>query len=1615
MEKFSAKKLLHFLMGIVVVALSGFMAINLLKVNAEESFDFANIETQCYQMTANDDLESESGFLLDNYIANMRNDYYKNGSDNYARIYEHDRHIRKIIPEELFFNLGSYQFVGDEYMFYVKTLNPATGGGYVSSVLIIDYDFTYESTSKLATTRLQMFQSDYQVILADDSSLVIFPIAGQYNKFYLYRPQIFGTINNSHNLNSFDSGYSKKTDEGMIFRQTRLNYSGVCKKVDKDIEFMELPFLVETAIQASAAIFDISPVVDILSFVVDGINAVADALESDLMPMEANNERNITDLYVKSEQVTNDEFEQLTKTVSARPQDNLLINDYIEMKVLLSEDLAPAKLAMGVHFQLYIDDITQQESPFPEVSDDFINIGFVKDIQQKIYNEEDFQRLYILPGDKQVFEFIPVLGGNYVFDVEKSADIKIYNSYDIALNIGEREVIKNSDNAVKLQTAQKYYIEVNNVSENILKAVLTYMVQTMPLTQGNIAVNLPSNSTFNYKITGDKENISINVENENISIEVYDENFDSITIYKYGTKYQFLKEIGSYYVIFRNETENVISTNIFVQIGTRVNLFEDTEVAFYGVSYYKFIPQVTAKYVLEASSEVAANILGVENKYDYWVLNKGEVYFIKLTSTAVNSATFRLEFFTEDVNFGESTVSNIKDELTILKFSESYKLAYTINTTANIQCFIQNGEILQINSNTAEVYLDTGELYIVVSQIQNEIVTINITTEYETIEIGYQKEVLLNEYGYKLLKFNVRDSAYYKAISENTSVLLLLGNESEFNNSVFLISGTYYFKVLGSVQNENVRVEITTQVIVPHQGYHINKKSYFKVAIDQNTEYVFETYGSNDYFTSTSISILTPDGQLLAESVFEKYGKLNYININYNYVNVIVDTTTTDTISFRVLYANEEDIPENTVSIINLYDESEIDNKYIQLNISQNVYLFIDKPYSNTDISIYKLNSDNSYVLVSSIKTTAEYEKYLFTISDNQSVLFIDGGETTKFEMTLLPQTMNAEIFIQDASGNAVENLLIGNTYSFSLRIDNQTLNSTKLKNIIRINGQIVSAATNYNFKNYKEEDSIEIEFFLYDYTFLQAEYSLENLFEIFGSFRYANISGAPAYDYHLEFSADIIDHGSDGTYDVSTISVSILNQAGNILFSGDTPGLSLVTSLANYHWETNMEARVAFFCNDDWGDAEQFVYSNEKILFKDADIKGANSQVFLYGDANIEINKIIEIPSNVQMINIEGLSDVNYQNLSFKVQQRITPILINMNNMNFTAGIADGFVGQPCFSGNKIECCILKCFGSNKLTGQTAYMTSETIYFGDSSLYIIGGNTDASLEVIGPNGRNGDSEGYAGSGSSGVFAKNMYIAIDKLIAKGGNGGNGAQGVKGSNANNYTSIGSAGGMGGDGGNGAPAIWGYVLTINVDIFEARGGHGGAGGKGGTGGNGARGYNSTVENGTGGKGSNGGTGGAGGAGGDGSAAVYAIGHAEIQIGENSKLIGGNAGDAGIGGTGGAGGAGGKGGPGQFGIFVNSCGGPGGQGGNGGNGGNGGLYGEIGFGLNVAYENIQREYCQNGSRISDAESTRGKGGVGGAGGAGGEPGKNFGVIGSVGAQGSAGVNGLPGNPGY
>lgn len=1599
--------------GIITVFLLILILMNVLPANvkAEAKSEIASNEVTYKELTDDDQL-SGLDITLDDYINNMKSDYYIQTSstgNTYQRIYEHTDHMSKIIPIDLFKEPNTTYYLGTEYFFYIQTYYDSANI-LTSSVMLLDYDYEYSKLTRSASIKLTMLSQNYEYFV-DNEQEIIYPLTDSNERISILNPHMFGFVNNKHSLNQYDTGYTKSNDPGIIFRQARLNYSGAYQEVNYSWEPVG-SFVVGKVLGAVARSVKIDDVWDTIVDVKDIIDALAAGVEVENIEVEANNEKNITEYYTKEAQILESDFEYLTKAIRIKPAQNTIINDYIELKVLLSEDVEPTDLNFGVFFDVSIQDPVTGEVQVLSFGENTGHVIFSQTIYEEIYEYNDVKdNLYILPGDKQILQFNAPFYSDYTF-THNFTDIKVFKEYDVQNYVGVEEV-KAINSMYLLNNDKSNYVEVFNYSNNAMRGTIVETIISDLLTEGSNNIQISSTRSSIYRLDSDESIVEIDTHNKDVKIEFYDDEYNLMQYSNNGTEYITSKD-KSIYVIFINYSGQAVTVNISYTRGRTISRGQKIQIAGVQEKYYRFVPDLTADYLFETDSANLEFSVKNEATNTTYRLQEGKTYFIKVQNKSTQSTDFSINFDVVEMSLGRNNL--VVKDIGIYKFIVPQDMRYSLIAQKQIT-FLYIDDVKQYIGATSisDGFATSTTVYIVLNDVSNAD-TITISVEYDDeLAVGIEKIIQTGRDGYSIVKFKVEENSYYRITSSEwftiyTQSLLPIVNQDYGYWTV----GEYYIKAnLNSSGSVTLKVEKVSRQINPHQHYSINETSYFVVELEQNTGYIFQTLGDVDRDISTSIEIYNENGTiLLANGNFAQFGSITFDTVGNTRFNIVVGTDSNYTFVFRVVYASMSDIKDLLVSLDIGGYTTITNNTYLEFSTSCSVELYIDVPSDVASILVYNVGEYTQ--LTSEVTGGKGYKKYLFqTMTLNTYTLYIHADNAQFLPVIILPVDENNDIIIKDATGNIVNSLLNSNIYSFEWNTNGVIVSNNILSLDFWIN-DVLRQPMGISFSADSIGDIITVEFRLFDRIVCE-EFTLEKVYDLNLDFDVITdtVKDGSGIDVnstlHLALIPTEIDNGSDGTASISDKIIKFADQEW--ILTDNKP-----IDFSNYVWESEFVFTVCIRLTDDSYYEKEVIINNSEILFNDyTEISSERKLAFFIGGETKTINKIIEIPSNVIMVSIAGNSAKTYDKLSFHIMKRETPLLININNLNMYSYYSQMF-SYSCFFYNDTNTfpTVIKFEGDNYFYVSSSYRNSDVFNFYRSSLYMIGTPT-ARLTARGASGQPVDEGRNGRSGSAGISAESMFLqGFSKIYIYGGNGSNGGMGEKGEDAIDYTYEGDNGDQGGHGGDGANAIHCDYLTINVANIYAYGGNGGHGGQGGAGGNGAHGWNNSNTNGgNGGNGSLGGKGGPGGFGGNGGDAICVHRSASIIVSGVKIIVGGDAGKAGKGGTGGTGGDGGKGAIGTSGI-AGGKGGNGGNGGDGGQGGSGGKVGSVGYGL---YLSGQRSGTIGNLYDSTyyLNQAKGIGGAGGRGGAGGNGGDGwFGTTGAAGEQGSPGDLGEAGQPG-
>ncbi len=194
------------------------------------------------------------------------------------------------------------------------------------------------------------------------------------------------------------------------------------------------------------------------------------------------------------------------------------------------------------------------------------------------------------------------------------------------------------------------------------------------LTEGTSNIQISSDRSSIYKLSGEESIVELDVHNESIGVEFYDEEYNLMQSSNNSTEYLTVKDSGSIYAIFINYSEQDITANITYTSGQAISRGQNIQVAGTQHRYYRFIPDITADYIFETNS---GNIeFSIKNEADSTIyrLQEGTTYFIEVYNQATQFAEFSINFDVIELNLGRNNLTD--KDIGVYKFVVPQNMRY---------------------------------------------------------------------------------------------------------------------------------------------------------------------------------------------------------------------------------------------------------------------------------------------------------------------------------------------------------------------------------------------------------------------------------------------------------------------------------------------------------------------------------------------------------------------------------------------------------------------------------------------------------------------------------------------------------------------------------------------------------------------------------------------------------------------------------------------------------------------------------------------------------------------------------------------------------------------------
>ena len=1595
-----------------------FVPVKVIKPKAETIPEYELDLELCKEYTSSDTLYGNfhESFTVEKYMDALQQQDASLGKAEY---------ITAVIPEETLVNAGSYYYMGSAYSFWVNTSRYVTSGSLdpanktfkgKTHIALIDNEYGWEEDTAELRIGAKLYNLAFDTEFVNNKiSKITYSNLSAY-KYYLHDLQFGFAIQNEHALNVGDVGYEKETDPGTVIRQTRLNYSG--------LYFYDSRAGVDEAVQATAWAFvegvaslcPLGDAISLLSTVVELGEAWENAYKVESARIEKNNEPNIVTEKRKEAQKNDTQQENYVKDVVSRPQDSgLMIDDYAEMIVMLSDNAYKSRISYLISYNIVAQGensafvINQNIDVRPEDTLEGMNNKFITSFEDTLYEdtqqaEEGANPGYLLDEtSEQTFSFTPKKNGDYKITAGGNELIVLTNSTDNAGTFSkkvERRYLVGETQYIRVKRGDgnnhSYILNIEfiptNISTNVLTEIKVGGKQTeyfrfTPTITGLVSLNFQENPNLTLRIGKTTDGSHIDLITCSSDTEV------------------FLRANNQYDFIFSNYGEKDYSGNLTISNGESLEPSDkgkNVQIAL--CKKYVFNPTYNGNYTLQLnsqkyfqlsiydkdfqkiySSDVSASL--EYNKY----FKETETYYVEIYVLGGNgNVNLQLMFSPKEVGVGSTIVTDI-DDYNIVEFVP--------NITGKYLFTAQNTEIQVYDSNGVDkttVTLLKGQKYYAVLRGSERAVDLEITLNCDRLQNNIFYTV---KSGINTVAFIAPESGIYQLEG-----IILFTVENANGNKVFdnnskrinlIKNNTYYIGFDSSNANASIKIYFDPADLSLYTNTVLNNPKYYEISNYPTGEYTFVAQA----LLNKEVKLVLFDGQF--NTITNVQGEYNSLKTNlssggkyYLYVEIYnVDT---------MLYVVSANRLKNSAIIFNeganvnkkMAANQGLTFKFIyNKNVSQTQYLLkINETLGEQiDVSIYYVDTSNKTHNIELV-SNGRVGQYFCDLKRSIGTYYItiQSAYEKQLEFDLYVPAVIEGVEINNHNIASLVNRLylgLGNVYDFNLIVNSDaTYPEIKLRVVtgntgITCAGNRLTVPNNTSLLNRNVEIAIETadgnDYKMYIFQVRRPYYATMTI--------QADTAIIECYDLFGDKVDDLVVSSIDYSYTYENGSQKYILENSSIDLAVD------LTYIPNYD-DIRIQAIVRF--DGGWTQAPIEEIYNVELHNLSENVNFTNQKRVVYNAVNESEtpNQTLRIPNNIRNVVVIGDSNKLYSSLNIIVESRSIPLTMNFYDFRFksknSSDPAIKVIGNSSVYLNIYGACrietenlqrdAISCYNLNIVGKVWKKEGNLTV---NPTLYIKAGSAKSAYNTHNVAGR-------------GIYAGGR-VEIESLTAD----------IYGGSTN---SVYSSGYYGAHGGNAIECTT-FTARTNAKV-KLYGGDGGFGQNGSTGYNGTAGADGTNAYGTlaGAHGHNGGIGGNGGTGGEGGNGGYALLASTASITSNCsvELYGGNGGDGGRGGNGGKGGNGGNGAPTSSREGYND----GGRGGNAGRGGNGGNGGKFGFG-GKAYSGLT---LTNAVLKDGYAGTGGAGGNGGVGGNGGNGGADTMLAGCEGPGGNGG-NGGNGGSGY
>ncbi len=701
---------------------------------------------------------TESDYLL-NFPAYTIRDYeedlfksgldYNNGYFADEIIVSSDDPVVGIIPRELFINSGNHVFIGEEYGFFVNTIENYLYN--LSTVLVFDIVIDYDTVNPLNPSNYSIelrpiFQYQYMYFYGSSYDIQIYHEPTNYtvkvinqtgnsdfviaypsvtveefnvdelyysytfNKVFSYYLEdiiIASELENENELNYGDFGYQPTLDNGLFFIEVETTFSGVG---DYDLTSAGNLFL---SVLGFTKIGGILSVINLFTsgydFFVDSSHGFRSKIETGSTLLSSSysdkdlqiNENGNLNKYASSAVVSDEEGRLMFGTNYANSyykasfevggQTNYQFETRITSAISLN--ITNGWGTECAHYERVY--VTQNGDKIPEVIE-----------------LENIEYGYVLRDGYMLFSYTPNFSGEYIFENDRQ-DLVVTL---IDANTGDILYVSDEYMMVYLLQYNEYYFKIETLNDNTASFTCYFSVKEYT---PNTSFYVNSYSSIILKYTSTSiQFVNLIVNYSNLDIRLYDDNFQLISNNQTNSLSTQLSSDVYYIVIINSSYSSYYAS---VSISEPSSLSVNSEYTMYyqtGDYFRRFTAPYTGQYTIVVSSQTLLELsiykknstqlpsyittTGNEFKAYTITLSYGDILYIGYHNSLVSNVSYKLSVkYNQDLFQWYSNNQRITDGLPIFQgqsVNVTLKVAGMLVSSNNF--YLPSAQGITLNGNT---------------------------------------------------------------------------------------------------------------------------------------------------------------------------------------------------------------------------------------------------------------------------------------------------------------------------------------------------------------------------------------------------------------------------------------------------------------------------------------------------------------------------------------------------------------------------------------------------------------------------------------------------------------------------------------------------------------------------------------------------------------------------------------------------------------------------------------------------------------------------------------------------------------------------------------------------